>query len=96
MREADTDNSGTISFGELVTFMHKLKKDPTSASAFVRKIHKAPAQVRARFRTSLKHLSAMREGVHVGMVLIVGDWGGRHMLFSSRRLVKRGRGGGNC
>ncbi|CAB1100770.1 unnamed protein product [Ectocarpus sp. CCAP 1310/34] len=45
MREADTDNNGSVSFGELASLMHKLKKDPNSNSAFVRKIHKAPAQV---------------------------------------------------
>ncbi|CAM9190224.1 unnamed protein product [Ectocarpus sp. 4 AP-2014] len=44
MREADTDNNGSVSFGELASLMHKLKKDPNSNSAFVRKIHKAPAQ----------------------------------------------------
>lgn len=46
MREADADRSETITFGELVSVMHKLKKDPNSAAAtYVRKIHKAPAQV---------------------------------------------------
>lgn len=46
MREADADGSDTITFGELVSVMHKLKKDPNSAAAtYVRKIHKAPAQV---------------------------------------------------
>lgn len=46
MRETDTDNDGVVSFAELVTLMHKLKKDPNSSNLFVRKIHKAPAQVR--------------------------------------------------
>lgn len=49
MKEADTDNGGSVSFGELAALMHKLKKDPNAAassSAFVNKIHKAPAQVR--------------------------------------------------
>lgn len=46
VREADTDNDGLVTFGELASLMHKLKKDPSSNSAFVRKIHKAPAQVR--------------------------------------------------
>lgn len=48
IKEADTDNGGSVSFGELVALMHKLKKDPNAASssAFVNKIHKAPAQVR--------------------------------------------------
>lgn len=50
MKEADTDGSGGITFGELAALMHKLKKDPNSNSAFVRKIHKAPAQVRSRSR----------------------------------------------
>lgn len=45
MKEADTDNNGVVSFGELAALMHKLKKDPSSTSAFVKKIHKAPAQV---------------------------------------------------
>ena len=46
MREADTDGSDTLSFAELVTVTHKIKKDPNSTSAtYVRKIHKAPAQV---------------------------------------------------
>lgn len=45
MKEADTDNTGVVSFGELAALMHKLKKDPSSTSAFVKKIHKAPAQV---------------------------------------------------
>ncbi|CAM9964616.1 unnamed protein product [Ascophyllum nodosum] len=45
MREADTDGSDTLSFAELVTVTHKIKKDPNSTSAtYVRKIHKAPAQ----------------------------------------------------
>eukprot|EP00752_Nemacystus_decipiens_P007180 g6429.t1 len=44
MKEADTDNDGVVSFGELAALMHKLKKDPSSTSAFVKKIHKAPAQ----------------------------------------------------
>ena len=47
MKEADTDNDGAVSFGELAALMHKLKKDPNSGTnALVRKIHKAPAQVR--------------------------------------------------
>lgn len=46
MRETDTDNDGVVSFAELVSLMHKLKKDPNSSNLFVRKIHKAPAQVR--------------------------------------------------
>lgn len=46
MKEADTDDNGVVSFGELAAVMHKLKKDPASTSAFVKKIHKAPAQVR--------------------------------------------------
>lgn len=45
MKEADADGSGSVSFGELASLMHKLKKDPNSSSAFVRKIHKAPAAV---------------------------------------------------
>ncbi len=46
MKEADTDNDGSVSFGELAALMYKLKKNPNSGtSAFVRKIHKAPAQV---------------------------------------------------
>lgn len=46
MREADADSNGVISFAELVSLMHRLKKDPSSASSvFVRKIRKAPAQV---------------------------------------------------
>ncbi|CAM9433997.1 unnamed protein product, partial [Sphacelaria rigidula] len=45
MREADADSNGVISFAELVSLMHRLKKDPSSASSvFVRKIRKAPAQ----------------------------------------------------
>lgn len=48
MREADSDNSGTVSFAELVALVHKLKKDPNASNAFVRKIHKAPAQVRVQ------------------------------------------------
>eukprot|EP00903_Cladosiphon_okamuranus_P012347 g11576.t1 len=43
MKEADTDINGVVSFGELAALMHKLKKDP-STNAFVKKIHKAPAQ----------------------------------------------------
>lgn len=50
MKEADTDDNGVVSFGELAALMHKLKKDPSSTSAFVKKIHKAPAQVRAKAR----------------------------------------------
>lgn len=47
MKEADADGNGVVSFAELVSLMHRLKKDPSSASSvFVRKIHKAPAQVR--------------------------------------------------
>lgn len=45
MREADADRDGVVSFGELVSLMHRLKKDPVASSLFVRKIHKAPAQV---------------------------------------------------
>lgn len=48
MREADADDSRSVSFAEIVTVMHKLKKDPSTSTAFVRKIHKAPAQVRGR------------------------------------------------
>lgn len=44
MKEADVYNGGSVSFGEVVSIMHKLKKDSTS-SVNVRKIHKAPAQV---------------------------------------------------
>ena len=45
MKEADTDNNVVVSFGELAALMHKLKKDPGNTSSFVKKIHKAPAQV---------------------------------------------------
>lgn len=46
MREADTDSDGVVSFAELVSLMHRLKRDPSASSLFVRRIHKAPAQVR--------------------------------------------------
>lgn len=45
MKEADADSNGVVSFAELVSLMHRLKKDPHASSLFVRKIHKAPAQV---------------------------------------------------
>lgn len=44
MKEADVYNGGSVSFGEVVSIMHKLKKDNTASSMNVRKIHKAPAQ----------------------------------------------------
>lgn len=45
MKDADVYNGGSVSFGEVVSIMHKLKKDTGASSVNVRKIHKAPAQV---------------------------------------------------
>lgn len=75
MREADTDSDGVVSFAELVSLMHKLKKDPNASSLFVRKIHKAPAQVRQKRGGLARGL-----GLHAPLTVVGGAESVQHGL----------------